>query len=123
MAGCRNLPVPDGLVGCSLWARWGPHSSMFTRSMAVPHVALGRDRPFSQPWLCLLVLSCSNISSPSSARPKRYFCYKPLQNKQAVAGKGDKLKGRGIRGPRMTGMLLVCSKGTETGISPSQQEP
>lgn len=97
MAGCRNLTVPDGLVGCSRRARWGPHSSVFTHSTAVPRVALARDRPFSQPWLCLPVLSRSNISSPTSARPKRYFCYKPLQNKWAVAGKGDKPKGCGTR--------------------------
>ena len=98
MAGCRNLTVPDALVGWSLRACWGSHSSMFTHLTAVPCVALGRDRPFLQPWLCLLVLSRSNISSPTSARPKRYFCYKPLQNKQAMAGKGDKLKGPGDQG-------------------------
>lgn len=59
--------------------------------------SLGPDRPFSHPWLCLLLLSCSNISSPTSARPKRYFCNKPLQNKQAVVRKGDKQKGWGTR--------------------------
>lgn len=72
---------------------------------AVPYVALGRDELFSQPWLRLLVLPCSNISSPPSARPKRYFCYNPLQDKQAGAGKGDKPKGYGIRGPGLSGML------------------
>lgn len=100
MAGCRNLTVPDGLVGCNLRTRWGPHSSVFTHSMAVPRVALGRDRPFSHPWLCLPVLSRSNISSPTSARPKWYFCYKPLQNKWLMAGKGDKPKGPGTRDGR-----------------------
>ena len=122
MAGCRSRTVPDGLVGRSLRGRWGPHSSVFTRLMAVPHVALGQHRPFSQPWLCLPVLSCSNISSPTSARPKRYFCYKPRQSKRAMAGKGDKPKGRGMGGPGMAGMLLAHGSSTETGICPSQQE-
>lgn len=95
MSGCRNLPV----LMCWRDAASGLAGDRIPPCLcAVPPVALGPDRPFSQPWLCLPLLSRSNISSPTSARPKRYFCYKPLQNKQAMAGKGDKQEGRDTRG-------------------------
>lgn len=93
-----------------------PLGSLGTTFLCVYLLFLGPDRPFSHPWLCLPLLSRSSISSPTSARPKRYFCNKPLQNKQAVVRKGDKQKGRGTRGSwgAAKPLKMGCPQGTKS---------